>query len=751
MMERNMKLLSERGFSLLEVVIAIGIFAIGMLALASLQGSLTRSSADANLRMVAANIAERTLEDLRAFSRIDVDPAGLEKAYGDIQGPASDIVTDGGISFRRTINVSDYFFVKEQDNFLSTEELAEAGIDLGVSVSDFKLVDVNVSWGVLSTDNAGFQLDESQNTLSSDDLGSGDITVSSMISSITTRGSARVSSQGEESPFVAIVDYNRALNRELIALKLGEGKLKESLTPEPTVTREDEFIETRFDVITYSQNGLFLRREEFAVVSCDCTFESGLGDSRRPVIWAGDEYARGQTVQKAHGVSANNQQSPLCVACCADHHDGGSDEGSSIADHSDPRVNVYDPFRPSTEYITGGDHAHYNRTASGLQPVTTGDYVEACRMVRQDGFFRVAQDFRREDLNIFPDDFLDDTDLIDLYSKYVTGAVSDYVTEAGLSDYAGSPPCIGPLPCTVDPAPKQGVYDTPITKVGGLPLELPSWTTFPQGIGIGVVPPLCVELGLDVTCQQLTSRGVYLDYLSTDLRWVLANCTADKTPDDPECKRGDVELDRTGSVNPLELIPFLEVQMTNLNRWNEAPANNPVDTLNEPLRDGNAHHRGVVYKVADGESKVIANGHRGNLGFTDSFPIDTRYYSQVSDSSLVVHSGSSTAIAPGTAILGSLSHVLKGNIDIIVTGSVGVECGQTTADYGCSVLPTSLNPQVKLSGYGKSGSVRYACSFGTNLTLLSQDTGANAFAIFDLTDVPQGSTYNFVIQDEPCG
>ena len=131
MMERNMKFLSQRGFSLLEVVIAIGIFAIGMLALASLQGSLTRSSADANLRMVADNIAERTLEDLRAFTRIDVDLVGSEQAYDDIQDKPSTTVTDGGVSFKRTINVSDYFFVLEKNKFLSTEELAGEGIVLG--------------------------------------------------------------------------------------------------------------------------------------------------------------------------------------------------------------------------------------------------------------------------------------------------------------------------------------------------------------------------------------------------------------------------------------------------------------------------------------------------------------------------------------------------------------------------------------------------------------------------------------------
>ena len=62
----KLKMKGERmtGGLLLEVVLAIAVFAIGMLALMQLQGNLTRSSADANTRTVAANIAEEIVGDL---------------------------------------------------------------------------------------------------------------------------------------------------------------------------------------------------------------------------------------------------------------------------------------------------------------------------------------------------------------------------------------------------------------------------------------------------------------------------------------------------------------------------------------------------------------------------------------------------------------------------------------------------------------------------------------------------------------
>ena len=70
-MKQNSKLLKltlngkrMAGSMLLEVVLAIAVFAFGMLALVQLQGNLTRSSADANTRTVATNIAEEVIENI---------------------------------------------------------------------------------------------------------------------------------------------------------------------------------------------------------------------------------------------------------------------------------------------------------------------------------------------------------------------------------------------------------------------------------------------------------------------------------------------------------------------------------------------------------------------------------------------------------------------------------------------------------------------------------------------------------------
>jgi Tfp pilus assembly protein PilV len=750
-MTKRQNYLKQRGFSILEVVIGIFVFVVGMMALAALQGALTRAMTDAKVRTTAASIAERTIERQRGFGRLMTDPGGQLFAYNDITSSSSWATSDNNITNSsswatsdKTISangviytidqvVTDYYYSLAADGFCHTGE----GCPTGALASTYKQVEVTVSWNTAQS----FRGDEGTEIRAAN-LGGGNIKLTSMIPALVTSASALVMEASDSTTLVPPVTYTPGLNPDIVSLSLGDTKFKESLLPEPDVARTDQLVETRFDVITYSSAGVsrFLRREEFAAVSCECTLEAANADApgRRPVIWAGDEYVRGQLVVKQYGVSDNPLQSDLCDTCCRDHHDGGS----SAEDHAtDELVNVFDPFKPVSEYHNeSGNHRHYARTGQGdLVEVSTGqDYVEACRLVRQDGFFRVTQDFRRENINAFPVDFLDETDEIDVYSAFVTNAIGEYTDAAIILEnsisYPTNPPCIGASPCTIPAAPRPAVGDEVILANG----EFPSWT------------PL---QGMDT--QQLRSRGIYLDYLSDDLRTVLINCVGEVTAEDDDCKSGDVELDRTGSVNALEMIPFFDVQMTKLNRWNETPTNVPVDTTNEPLENLNAHSRGLASRSSDGDSDVVSEGHRGNLGFTDTLPVDLRYSSLLSHANLVVRAGSGSTPPPvGTVIGGALSTTISGNVNIIVTGLPGVLCGQTSASYSCTVSLSAGNPRLEISGFGKKNFDRYVCS--TSTPLLEQvgaetvTSGLNAKAVFSLVDVAAGSDYDFVVQSDPC-
>ncbi len=233
----------QPGFSLLELVIGLFIFSTGMLALASLQGQLTRSQADAAVRSVATNIAEEEIELVRGFGLINDDPSNSIPFYKNIKTDTKD-ASFGNVDYVVSIQVEDYYYD------LSTDQFSTSNPD-NLLVSDFKDMTVNVSWG----ETPGFQISESQ-SISATEIGTGSISLTATISSVTTQAAARSSTQEETQSLLPDVAYTPGLNPDIVSLQLGETRFKESTSPLPRVYRTDERVETRFDVITYSQVGV---------------------------------------------------------------------------------------------------------------------------------------------------------------------------------------------------------------------------------------------------------------------------------------------------------------------------------------------------------------------------------------------------------------------------------------------------------------------------------------------------------------
>lgn len=692
----------QRGFNLIEIAIGLFIFAVGMLALASLQGQLTRSQADASVRSVATNIAEEEIELLRAFGRLDADPLGVVPAYADIQD-GSKVVSRGGIDFTVTTNVTDYYYDRATDRFgtANPENLL---------VSDFKEIALTVSWG----EAPGFRVTETVD-LTAGEIGTGDIRLTETVSSVTTQGAGKASTQKNDEDITPDVTYTPGQNPEVVSLEIGENRFKESTTPKPRVYRSEELVETRFDVITYSQSesgALFLRREEFITVSCECQYaalptepETG---GRRPTTWIGDEYELGEYVVKPVGVKAGNQQSQFCDECCRDHHDGGTVSG-------DPAAARYTPFRPSSDYLTAGvfsgDHRHYGRTNRGelVLAQNVGDrYVEACRMVRVDGFMRVAQDLRQEAKNVFPENFLDEAAELDAYSDWATQGADSF--EGGLSgDYESAPPTFPSPPL----APAAGGF--------------PTTTSLPTATG-----------SVD---QQLRSRAVYIDYLRDDLRAVI-DCLRALPDGSPatDCESGAVTFDRAIPGGVLEVIPFFDVQLTWLDRWAEDPPNNPVDTSNETVLTSNAHSRGVAELTAgSGTSLVTARGHRGNLGLTDTDPVTPSFVAELRNASLEVEALSGTPPPPpGSVVInGLISSGVPGvrASDIQIEGT-NAYCNRVPEGFACEFDPAASPVTLKVYGYKKQNTVLAACSLTLTKTSNGVDANGRGFAIFDLVPAP---------------
>lgn len=717
-MDPRPKPLKQHGFNLLEVVIGLAMFAIGLLAIASLQGNLTRSHADASVRTVATHIAEELIEDYRGFGLVETDPAGVIPAYQDIVNETRTI-SRGGVDYVAITQVTDYYYD------LATDSFATANPE-GLLVSDFKEVRVTVSWGAAP----GFRVTEGVE-VSANDIGTGRTALATVISSVSTQGSGRAQTQRQAGLFNPDVEYTPGQNPDVVSLQLGDNRFKESTLPEPRVYRQDEKVETRLDVVTYSQTqagSQFLRREEFIAVSCECTLRAppsvAEDGGRWPTVWVGDEYELGELAIKPYGESASNQQSVFCDVCCRDHHDG-------LSAAADPAAAKFNPFRPAADYWSSGtfngDHKHYGRNSAG-QLVLADDpgdrYVEACRMVRVDGFMRVAQDARQEGRNLFPENYLDEDAEIDDYSSWVTTATNSF-ENALAGDYETMPPSLAPPPL----APADGGF--------------PTSTTLPTATG--------------ATTQQLRSRGVYIDYMRDDLR-VAIDClrALPESGEASDCDSDTIQFDRTGSKNVLEVIPFFDVQLTWLNRWTESPANVPVDTTNEPVLTDNAHSRGVASKNAVGNSQVYATGHRGNIGWTDTDPIDPNFSAQLSSAQLQVESVSGTPPPPpGTLVInGLISSGVNGlkATDVQVVG-VNANCNRSPNGYSCQFSSSATGVELKVFGYKKAGFTLAACSATLSQTSSGTDANGRGFAYFLLSPSPAldpAVSHDITIQQGGC-
>ncbi|MEJ8567615.1 type IV pilus modification PilV family protein [Elongatibacter sediminis] len=671
----------EQGTTLLEVLLAIVIFIVGMMALVHLQGNLTRSSTDANLRTVAANFAEELIEERRAFEKVPADGTNTTIEFQEIVDQTI-TETRGGIVYTADIDVENYYFDEDQETV--TSNVGDLPSEWDTSVPDFKHVTMTVTW-----DGSNFDT----GSTGGNRLGSGSLVVTQIIPSIPPLGTAQVASESDGELGGPSVDYTPGLNPDIIAIQIGDNKFKESTTPEPVVVRRDELMETWFDVVTYSttdSNSVFIRREEFVAISCDCTLRnpSGSGeDGRQPTIWTGAEYAEGEFVAKQYGESASNQQSQYCDVCCRDHHDtaGGP--------------NSYIPDSPSSS----GNHPHYSRSNQGaLQVVSAGsDYVEACRMVRKDGFFRVAQDFTLESQLAFPENYLDESGEVTAYSDYVKAAVVEHFQN----------------PSNNDPWAHNLSYD-----------------------GRDTANPTDLPTGLLQDSQQLRSRGIYADLVSTQLQANLLNCfdiggTGDRT----QC-----EVPQAGSA--LELYPFFDVQVTQLARWSENQPDDPIDITNEEIAN-NGYSRGVAELAGTGQGTSVGDSkiEDGNYGLVSIAPnLSSPAYS---DAYIYMRAGLGTnpPQPTGKIISGTLVNSNQaGNAVASVTGN-GANCTRPTNTTFQCVLddPLLVSPTLTVSNYYKRNKLLVAES--GDLTMTGCTQGGNLSANSTTFALPTTTTSNVSI------
>jgi len=713
------------GGMLLEVVLAIAVFAFGMLALVQLQGNLTRSSTDANTRTVATNIAEEIVEAIRGFRAVQADAGTTEKEYLELFGTElSQTVPRGGMNYAVTVEISDFWRDEANDTFVSTPATEPPTVPAeadGLAFASFKLLKIDVAWNT----SQDFYVDDDNTAV----LGPGNITIYEIIPSSPPSLGAKIAADPNSTGGGPAVDYTPGLKPDTVALKLdGSQRLKESTKPTPDVIRSGLLTETSFDVVTYnsSPSNTFLRREEFVTVGCECTLDSSPDEGEggfRPTVWNGVDYTAGEFVSKNFGTSANNQQSVFCDVCCRDHHDGGS--GDLDVGYEKERL-VYNPWNPDV------NHKHYSKSKKGeLTLAGDGDvYVEACRLIRKDGFFRVAHDFNKQGFFGFANDYLDNDFEVTEYSNYVLDAVDDLYATKGNTDLKQPGP---PLKFT-DPATGSTVNEIPASSPNtATNLPLP-------------IEPYSEE-------QQLRSRGIYIDYLTDEARAKITICKTNPA----SCPLPGYTIDTELAL----FYPFFDVQLTSLSVWREEIPNVPVHVTSEPIETNNMHSRGLAELMTTerDQSDVFLEIQDGNVGIAAVDPIvpapGLLLAAAAVPSNMYIKTTGSPAEYVGTRVEGTIVSGVGGvraaDIDIRFNEA---QCGQTSTGYTCIYPELANAPTLTVFNYYKANQTLYACSLNADdveaLAVVGVVHGADNSTTFDLTSYT-GLDANIVIQNSPCG
>lgn len=708
MMNFRVTTTGQRGVSLLEVLVAIVVFAVGLLAIASLQGNLMRSGSEAKARSVATSLAEDRIEEARAFLN--------DNDFDDLVGDVEDVV-ESGVEFRREMTVTDYHYAVDGSGLAQGANPATGDVEL-------KMVSLAVSW---------CDAQSGPECTPTDTDAAHTVVVEDVVSrSASPVGSARALQQVTNSR-PPRVPYAPGEAPSTISIDLGDGNLRESPEPELTTTRSgsDDSEEigvntiTRLSAITYNTldtgEVVSLQQQEFLAANCTCAFgtdpdrpaERNIGHT--PAVWDGDNWVgRIQVDDKpvgrtTLGSSAGSQRRTLCADCCRDHHDasGGTtfeftyvdQDGNSITD--DVPVAKYNPFRDAGKE---GNHDHFN---GSMELVTSGTYLEACRLARVDGNFILSTDFRLENLKVLPaltDRFADDDkrqpfhdwigdsdggyqkfvqDFVEIYADVVAGEQVNYPTETPARDDPDTDEEEGPLPHGLDS-----------------PYNLPTTDETP---------------GNDET-RTLVARAIYIDFLHPILQDRI-NC---RLGSGANCRERDVEEDDEGNLPAvLPLVPFWEVNVALQANWAEVGRRpQVVEVTNEPVADDGEYTRGeVTLADANGVSTdVVASIEQGNIGLTDTHnitpfepPDDAEFLCHNTDRLFIdrlTYEGTGTAgesghIVEGCFVLGS--DLIEENViapsDVEVIDAFGNDCSGTFEEgvilsdhyYQCEIQATDVD------------------------------------------------------------
>jgi prepilin-type N-terminal cleavage/methylation domain-containing protein len=377
----TMSVRREQGFSLIEVLIAAAVMAVGLMALAALQASIARNAADARARSQVAAFADLVIERQRsaASGGFNMVPATDRWTAAELAA----VQASAGIS-DLTVTLASTHFEGRTGNFVACN--AACGAALPDSAPQYKQIRVEATWRDVSGEARRFNV---TSVLSPRTVGDSRLPYNSATSGNNGSGKRPV------------VRTDTPVQTGVIPIAIGDNTDTAATNPRPEIAgkkNNESVVGTSYEVLTYRNEDASTvqtqRRVENKVIACTCNTSAAptgafSSTAQWPAFWNGERYVVYEPdsgdapagASKTAGPKSGAVQDELCTDCCRDHHD--KDGGTDVR---------FDPFR--------SDHKHYRLSGTSLVEATSGDYLEACRMIRVDGFWRTAADLDAKHLGL---------------------------------------------------------------------------------------------------------------------------------------------------------------------------------------------------------------------------------------------------------------------------------------------------------------------------------------------------------------
>lgn len=358
----------QRGFSLIEVMLAVLILGLGILAVSKLQTEMLRGGATAHQRSVATNLIQQKTDDLRRFVHLTTSgsnvadtwsagissPASLAFVHiasneGGLMGSGSHTI--GNLVYDLSWTVKDYYYSATDSTATTTPN--------GDPHPAFKMAHIKVTWDSAEATN---------NVVSFDSI------IQAYSPSSTALGGN--TSKGNDGP---IIPYDPQQQPDVVPITIADqGVLRETSKPLPDLSKKGDSTLVKFETVTYSQSLDTVKREEFRTLVCNC--KNGTNNTEQiyglttwdPLLDKIVDVTTVRTDTISNTVvdnSGGEAQADECFICCRDAEDIPSDTFKVCRmKRVDGILRLFDPWKMIGFNVIP---ASYFNDSAGLSVMTT--------------------------------------------------------------------------------------------------------------------------------------------------------------------------------------------------------------------------------------------------------------------------------------------------------------------------------------------------------------------------------------------